>query len=309
MVRKLGTLVAIATMIGVAEAREMTSAYIVPVAGNKVGVNNTDWHTDLTIYNPQDVELPMVMQFLETGSNNAGGAPTIDGFSVRAWETLNLWDVLGPKGFARRGRTGALLVYIDDLVRTCKEHECDFAVFSRTYTLDPARTSGEFGQAIPGFPLNLGLDRTVLAFMPQLLHDDDFRTNAGVASFSNATVTVRFELQDQDGNIIHTGDASVLPYSHLQWRLERRVTGGTLAAFIISGPADALVYPYGSVVNNATGDPVYIEAHLTPVGVASGGKTAERAAPARAIGSRFPARTRVVGFEPERLMVRPPAAQ
>lgn len=283
------------------EARELTRAYIVPVAANKIGVNGTDWHTDLTIYNPQKVRLPMVIQFLETGRNNGGGAPTLDNFYVLPWETFNLWDVLGPHGFNRRGVTGALLVYADDQLVSCTGHDCDFAVFSRTYTLDPRGGSGEYGQDIPGFPLSLGLDRSVLAFMPQLMDDESFRTNAGVASFSNANVTVRFELQDKDGNIINKRDAVLLPYTHLQWHIERGVTGGTLAAYITGGPGDAMVFPYASVVNNQTGDPVYVEAHMTPVGVAS--VSTESAPPPDRSPRRpsFPARLSIPGFSAEAL--------
>lgn len=250
-------------------ARELTSAYVVTAVANKAGVAGTDWHSDLTLYNPQSVALPVVVQFLPSGRSNAGSVPTVT-FDVGPWETLNLWDVLGPNGFAARGYTGALLIYADDEKTTCTGASCDFAVFSRTYTLNPGG-AGEFGQSVPGFPANLGLDYTVIAYLPQLSDDADFRTNLGVASWTNAMVRVRVDLQDAAGNVVDTRDHWVPPYGHIQWRLEKGVTGGTAAVYIMDGPNDAMVYPYASVVNWVTGDGVDVEAHLTTVGLPAQG--------------------------------------
>jgi len=277
--RLLAVLLTIAAPAGLS-ARELTSTYVVTAAANKVGVAGTDWHSDLTLYNPQSVALPVVLQFLPTGRSNSGSVPTVT-FDIGPWETLNLWDVLGPNGFNARGSTGALLIYADDEKVTCAGASCDFAVFCRTYTLNPGGGAGEFGQSVPGFPANLGLDYSVIAYLPQLSDDSEFRTNLGVASWTDAMVRVRVDLQDTAGNIIDSRDHWVPPYGHIQWRLERSVTGGTAAVYVVDGPDESVVYPYASVVNWATGDGVDIEAHLTTVGLPAQGVavSAARAAP------------------------------
>jgi len=268
-------------------ARELTSSYVVTAVANKIGAAGTDWHSDLTLYNPQSTTLPVVVQFLPTGRSNAGSVPTVT-LDLGPWETVNLWDVLGENGFAARGWTGALLVYADLEKTACSGASCDFAVFCRTYTLRPGGGTGEFGQAVPGFPANLGLDSSVIAYLPQLSDDTDFRTNLGVASWTDAMVKVRVDLQDAAGNIVDTRDHWVPPFGHVQWRLERGVTGGTAAVYIVEGPSDAMVYPYASVVNWATGDGVDIEAHLTAVGLpaqgiaVSGARAASRPRPGAA---------------------------
>jgi len=289
MSRRLVALLLAVAVPGVAAGRELTSAYVVTAAANKIGVGGTDWHTDLTLYNPQSESLPVVLQFLPSGRSNAGSVPTVE-LDLGAWETLNLWDVLGPNGFAARGSTGALLVYADDQRTTCSGTSCDFVVFARTYTLDPDGDAGEFGQAVPGFPADLGLDRSVIAYLPQLLDDDDFRTNLGVASWTGAMVRVRVDLQDEAGAIIDTRDHWVPPFGHIQWRLERGVSGGTAAVYIMDGPSDAVVYPYASVVNWETGDAVNIEAFLTPAGLsaqAASVRAAARARPAAGLAPHF----------------------
>jgi len=268
MIRRLTWIVLVHAAASTAMARELTWSYVVTAVANTQGVGGTDWHTDLTVYNPHSFTLPVVLHFLPSDRDNSGGVPTVE-FSLLPFETLNLWDILGPSGFHARGSTGALLIYADDQRITCTSQgtTCHFAVFARTYTLNPRPEGGEYGQAVPGFPSNLGMDSSVIAYMPQVSDDTDFRTNVGVASLSSGWVKMREDLQDKDGNVIDRHDHRIPPYGHVQWRLERGVTGGTVAAYIVEGPNDAIVYPYASTVNGKTGDAVNIEAHLTPVGL------------------------------------------
>lgn len=307
--RALALLLTVAAPAGLA-ARELTSAYVVTAVANKVGLAGTDWHSDLTLYNPQGATLPIVLQFLPSGRSNSGSVPTVT-FELAPWESLNLWDVLGPNGFAARGSTGALLVYADDQRVACAGAACDFAVFARTYTLNPAAAGGEFGQSVPGFPANLGLDWSVIAYLPQLSDDADFRTNLGVASWTGAMVKVRVDLQDAAGTVVDSRDHWVPPFGHVQWRLERRITGGTAAVYVVDGPDDAMVYPYASVVNWKTGDGVDVEAHLSTVGLPAASAAAARAAAAGAAAGRArrpsPGAAQVPGFSLAALARRLPA--
>ncbi len=252
------------------QGRELASMYVVPAAANTPGKNGTDWHTDLTLVNPHSFSLPIVLQFLPTGRDNRAGVPTVT-FDLYPYESLNLWDVLGPNGFAARGSTGALLVAADTDKVSCPSNSarCHFVVFSRTYTVGPL--PGEFGQALPGFPVGWGLDRSVLAYLPQLSNDVDFRTNLGVASVTNDFVQVGYDVQAADGRILARESTWIAPYGHAQWALTTAVTGGSVVFYIKSGPQDAMLFPYASVVHQRTGDPVYVEAHMTVVGVSAQG--------------------------------------
>lgn len=285
-------------------AREMTSMYMVTQVANTTGQNSTDWHTDLTLYNPQAIALPVVVQFLEANRDNSGSVPTLE-FDVLPWETLNLWNILGPYGFNRRGVNGALLVLADDLRTDCSGYACDFGVFARTYTVSNRwGLPGEFGQAAPGYPAHLGLDWDVIGFLPQLMDNNDFRTNLGMASLTGQPVGVRVDLQDSAGNVIGRWDHTFPPFAVAQWRLPRGVSGGTAAVYVMSGPADAMVFPYASVVHNSTGDAVTIEPHFTLYDAVALGGASVRVTP---LGRRpaTPARAPVPGFSLERLRQAP----
>ena len=293
MARRLTVPILVLVLAAPAFARELTSAYVITAVANKAGVAGTDWHSDLTLYNPQSRPLTIKIFFLPSGQDNAShGAPMAPPITLQPWQTLNLWDILGSSGFDARGWTGALLVYADTAASGCPntagDPSCDFAAFDRNYTLDPGRTDGEFGQAFPGFPANLGVDGSVIAYLPQISDDAVFRTNVGVASWTADWVTVRVDLQDEAGNIIARRDHSVPPYGHMQWRLEDGVTGGTLAAYIVAGPSDAMVYPYATVVNWATGDATTVEAQITSVGLSAESLSVRRSAQ-RAVPRGLPA--------------------
>lgn len=242
---------------------QLASSWIIPAAANTPGNNGTYWMTDLSIHNPQNWELPLLVQVLESGRVN-DSVPTLD-VVINPYETINLWDVLGPGLFDING-TGAILVYVP-LDEPCPETECHFLATSRTYTLDPSGGSGEFGQALPGAALLEGTDWLTYGYAAGILNDPDFRCNIGVASWTPEWTQVAVDLQDPDGTIIDTQIFDLPPFGHLQRRLQRNVPGGSLVFYLIDGPSDAFVYPYASVVNNRTGDPSYFFARYSGVGV------------------------------------------
>lgn len=267
-------------------AAQLSSSWIVPAAANTAGERGTYWRTDLSIHNPQGWELPIVVQVLESGRVN-DVAPTLD-LVVQPYETVNLWDVLGPDLFAIDG-TGAILVYVPP-EESCPGDECRFLTTSRTYTLDPEGGFGEFGQALPAAGLLEGTDWSSYGYAAGILNDGtDFRCNVGVASWTGAWTTVAVDVQDSDGTIVDTQVFDVPPFGHLQRRLQAPVVGGSLVFYLVSGPSDTFVYPYASVVNQTTGDPSYFFARYSGVGVP--------AKSARATAPHYPRRGRSVDWE------------
>ncbi len=261
---RLSTIVGLlVTIVGPAEA-QLAQAFMVPAAARTAGAGSTSWYSDLSLHNPHEFDLPVVIQALPSNTVN------LDVITLRLtlfpYETFNLWDVFGDDLFDIWG-TGALLVYYDiDSGSACDPAEsCELLATSRTYNLDG---DGEYGQTIPGLNLLQGIDWWTYGYAAGVMNDGTwFRTNVGVASWTDQWVTVKVDVQDSDGNILGTQQLRIPPFGHLQRRLAFAVTGGSVVFYIVSGPDDTLVFPYSSVVNQRTGDPSFYPAQPSVVGV------------------------------------------
>jgi hypothetical protein len=255
-------------ILAVAPAAEaqLAADWIVVAAANTPGVGGTDWHSDLSLHNPHEYDLPVVIQLLPSNRVNFD-VPTIADLTLFPWETLNLWDALGPDWFAHDG-TAAVLVYADTDLDCDPVSRCEFLVTSRTYTLDPWGSDGEFGQTIPGADVWSAVDWSTFGYAAGILNDGtNFRCNVGVASWTADWTTVQVDVQNAAGDIIASHVLDVPPFGHVQQRLPTEVTGGSLVFYLLDGPDDARVFPYASVVDQLTGDPSFQRASSSVVGV------------------------------------------
>jgi hypothetical protein len=265
-------LVALAAVVALSSAArpasaELAQAWMVDAAANSEGYQGTYWLTDLSLHNPHEYDLPVVIQALPSSRVNYQ-VPTLT-LTLYPWETFNLWDAYGPDALDVEG-TGAILVYADlDAGLSCSPaSSCAFLVTSRTYTPEPLPGQGEYGQTIPGLAVDQGVDWSTFGYLAGVLNDGQwFRTNVGVASWTGEWTSVRIDIQDADGTILATQDLSIPPYGHIQRRLSTAVSGGSLVFYLTDGPDGALVFPYASVVNELTGDPSFFPASPSGIGV------------------------------------------
>ena len=250
---------------------QLAADWMVPASAHSAGVGGTFWRTDLSIHNPHEFELPVVVQALPTDTVNLE-VPTLS-LTVLPWETVNLWDVVGDGGFGIEG-SAALLVYADPSLACDPIEDCHLLVTSRTYTPEPGTSTGEYGLTVSGAPAGLAVDWATLGYAAGILNDGElFRCNAGVASWTEQWTTVRLDVQDADGAIVASEQYDVPPFGHVQERLDTEVFGGSLVFYLDDGPDGALIFPYATVINQETGDASYVSAIASPVGL-SGAKSA-----------------------------------
>ena len=252
---------------------QLSADWMVPAAASNAGAHNTYWRTDLSLHNPHEYDLPVVVQALPSFTQN-DVVPTLE-LTLAPWQTLNLWDVLGPDIFDLEG-TAAILAYADTDLACDPIEACHFLVTSRTYTPD-ADGDGEFGLTVFGAGVERGVDWDSLAYAAGILNDGRFfRCNVGVASWTPQWTTVRLDIQDAEGFILSSELFDIPPFGHVQRRLGEELEGGSLVFYLQSGPDDALVFPYATVINQKTGDPSYIYAEASQVGVSVAKRTPRR---------------------------------
>lgn len=244
-------------------AAQLAADWMVPAAAHNRGSRNTFWRTDLSLHNPHQYDLPVVVQVLPSNTVNLEVA-TIS-LTVFPWETVNLWDVLGPDVFDLEG-SAAILAYADPSLSCDPIEDCHFLVTSRTYT--PSQTgAGEYGLTVPGAAVAAATDWSTYGYAAGVLNDGvAFRCNAGVASWTPDWTRVRLDVQDAGGSIVTSEVFDVPPFGHVQRRLLPSGDGGSLVFYLESGSNDALVFPYATVINQHTGDASYLFALPSEVG-------------------------------------------
>ena len=262
---ELASIMAIAAAIlPTTAAAQLSADWMIPAAAHNRGVRGTFWMTDLSLHNPHEYDLPVVVQALPSDVVNSD-VPTIS-FTLYPWETVNLWDVLGPEVFDLDG-TAALLAYADPALACDPIETCHLLVTSRTYTPENDGGDGEFGLTVPGVGVERAADWSTLAYAAGILADGQhFRCNVGVGSWTPEWTTVRLDVQDSGGAIVTSDYFDVPPFGHTQHRLPATVTGGTLVFYLESGPADSLIFPYATVINQVTGDASFFFAEASTVG-------------------------------------------
>jgi hypothetical protein len=285
-------LIVISAILGAAAptpvAAQLAADWMVPAAAHNRGSRDTFWRTDLSLHNPHEYDLPVVVQILPSDSVNFD-VPTMD-FTIYPWETVNLWDVLGPDFFDIKG-SAAILAYADPSLACDPIEDCHFLVTSRTYTPTTEGGVGEYGLTVPGAAVARALNWSTFAYAAGVLNDGaNFRCNAGVASWTSDWTTVRLDIQSAVGEIVTSEVFDVPPFGHVQRRLLTSGEGGSLVFYIESGPDGALVFPYATVIDQHTGDASYLFASQSVVGV-----SVAKAFPSHAARPRVPqAEKRVV---------------
>ncbi len=224
-------------------------AYLVPASAKVAGALGTNWVTDLVLNQGGGSELEVFLFFLERERDNgsADGVRVV----VPANASLKLEDVVASV-LGRDGTSGAILVGGD----------APLVVSSRTY--NDQGEAGTYGQHIPGTGLGEALAEGQAARLVQLARTDDFRTNLGLASVSDRPVTVGVSFHAGSGEHLGDVDFALAPFGHHQENDVLARFGaaplGDAFAVVRSDTAGALFFAYASVVDNRTGDPVFIPA-------------------------------------------------
>ena len=270
IVSTLGFLAALG--LAPAASAQLAADWMIPAAAHNPGVGGTFWRTDLSLHNPHQYELPVIVQVLPSDTENFEVA-SLD-LTLYPWETVNLWDVLGPGVFDFEG-AAAILAYADPSLSCDPIESCHFLATSRTYTPDGSG-AGEYGLTVAGAGVGRATDWSSFGYAAGILNDGEFfRCNLGVASWTQDWTRVRVDVQSADGQVLSTEIFEIPPFGHSQRRLATAVEGGSLVFYLDAGPDEALVFPYATVINQATGDASYFFAEASTVGVsASKGRVA-----------------------------------
>ena len=219
----------------------------IAAVAHAAGALGTSWQTDVRLFNGSAAAANVTAIFTHAGEDGWSHFAAVK-LSIAPKQVMALDDVISAT--MRTSGVGQLefLGDTDALVIT-----------SRTYTHANGGTYGQsYGQFIPAAST---LEAATTAYVPQVQSTADFRTNAGFAEVAGGSGTVRMTLfEAATGALVSAQDFAVVPFDQMQFP----ATGRPLMIAelrVISG--DARILAYGSVIDNHSGDPIYVAA-VTP---------------------------------------------
>ncbi len=217
---------------------------IIPASGTGPGANDSHWQTELTLHNTSASAITATLTFHDLVGTGESSSVTV---APRA--TVSIADVVA-SSFGRTGATGAIDVTFDSAFAQ------KLTVSSRTFNKS---ANGEFGQDIPAIDQSTAPTAGGLTVLSGPSSATDARFNFGLYAIDAASV--RWELIRADGTVAASREVSYNAGTQVQYNsgvslffnasAEDR---DTVQALVTSGHALA----YGSIVNNASGDPTYV---------------------------------------------------
>jgi len=243
------TLMAVMLILGLAPwavAQETTRYFA--AAASSPGAAGTFFVTDARIFNPdQSASITVQLSFLLPNADNTGVTEVPITIGPRQAAAL---DDLVSSVFQTTGSGGVRM-----------RSNRPFLATSRTYNIGDG-SSGTFGQYIPGLDPADALAQGILL---QVVNDpapSGFRSNIGFQNPTASTVTVEVNVYDAaTGNLLGTTSRTLPPLAYSQINNVFNAIG--LASTVVANAtveftASAAVFAYASVVDNTSGDPVFV---------------------------------------------------
>jgi hypothetical protein len=218
----------------------------IAAAASTTGAAGSDWGTDAALHVPGSEPAEVRLRFLEQLHDGTAAVPVE--VSVPAGGSLMLADVVAAT-FGASASSGSIVIRSSQ----------PLVVTSRTFNTSD---HGTYGQHIPAVPREAWARGQEPIVLLQLTGTERFRTNIGLSNLHDAELLAAVELYEAGGSLVETLLVTVLPWSHLQLNQvfagKRVVEDGF--AVVSAASAEARYLTYASVVDNTSGDPVYIAA-------------------------------------------------
>jgi len=269
-----------ATTAGAASFRAADTVYL-PPAGKLPGANGAFFRTDVWIANVTTDRITVSVRFLaHGGASNADAPPEmVDLPPFAPGERRQIRDVMGALFGTRddESRFGFLVFFACLENGDCADCNANpeacrrITVNARIYTT--AAGGSTFGQLVPGVPWYAAPSTDDPAelqrvFLTGIRHTADFRTNVGLINASaDAATTLRIQLADASG-IRGTFEKALPPLAFQQMNVAEMFPAwsGDDGYLNVEQTADGVdgrsFLVYGSLLDNRSNDPTYLEAQL-----------------------------------------------
>jgi PKD repeat protein len=216
----------------------------IPAIGRTAGAAGTYWRSDLALFNPHSATMTVALRYLPAGSDNRwAGARSI---TIGPGRSLVVRDLLNWFGIS--AGSGALGI-------SWSGTPAGPILSARTYTT--RADGGTLGQSMDAIPESRFAPRSAAVGAKS---DGSFRTNIGVVNGDDAPATAWITITSPSGSMLGRAPVSLQPRSQAQYALAALFPHltGTVGDFVVHADGGAKLFLYTSVVDNVSGDPLYI---------------------------------------------------
>ncbi len=245
-------LVAAGAVAQICSGQTAAGEIYIPGAAHVAGSNNTTWRTDLEIRSVGTIGARCRVDLLRKNRDNTNHPSIIlelaAGAASRYEDALELLF----------GYEGAATLRITTL-------EGEVRATSRTYNITPDGTFGQFiGGTTSADIFVTGLDATIIQLTASPTGESGFRTNIGMVNLEGEPTTLDIDLYHAD--LTHLGRVStnLEPFDFKQIdNIFARVTSADVPdgfAIVRARFLNSRYLAYASVIDNLTGDPIFIPA-------------------------------------------------
>ena len=223
-------------------ASETQEKFIAAVA-HAPGANGTLFMTDVRLFNRGTSTQQLMAVFTPTGSDGRLNFAAVK-IVIAPEQIIAIDDIV--QSLLQSSGTGQLqIVGANDQI----------LITSRTYTPSPFGTYGQF-EPSANVGESVGFGEPPLS-VPGLENTPGFRSNIGFAEVKGLSGEIHVRYFDASGAIVGDEVYGIAPFGHAQTRVNP--TGEALRAEVtVTG--DARVLAYGSMVDNTSGDAIFIPA-------------------------------------------------
>jgi hypothetical protein len=236
-----------------ARESEASTLLAIPGIAHLAGAASSLWRSDVRLFHPgqggdDDGNASVTLTYYPGGVSNP--APVTRTVTIGANQLLALDDILLTT-FGIDNGSGALRI----------ESTQKLLATSRTYNLSGG---GTFGQDIPAVAYANGIPASSTALLSGLT-DAGYRTNAGFFNLSATPLDLTLTLERPDGSVQATKpfhlDANAMAQFNLFAYMGAAATSA--ASLAISGAGSGSYWAYASVIDNTSGDAVFIPATIS----------------------------------------------
>ncbi|MGK2858791.1 MAG: hypothetical protein ACSLFQ_16460 [Thermoanaerobaculia bacterium] len=232
----------------------------VPVAGRVAGANNTFFRTDVRIFNPSTTDdISVSIHYLPQGIEGTNIPGRL--VSVPKRQMVVLDDIVGNFFELTESTIGALRLDSDT------DASYEFVADSRIYTNspNPATLRGTYGQYVPAMELDAAKLKTVVLQLKSPFDTGlpggpgSYRSNVGVMNPGSEPATVTPALFGADGTPLGTAQMLTIPPKSMRQLSVTDLFGGVFFNDgFVTFDSTQPVYTWGSVVDNDSGDQVFV---------------------------------------------------